>query len=246
MRKLTGAFFTSILQVFFRSIFILFIFQALVACSTFREIQPRIPVQPRTGLEVRPAVFFSLFDGRTGSAQIDILGPLQNDLSQIYGNSIEWKNYFEKPVQGRVTLRIRIIMLGATFGSRLISSSSFATALSNAKTKATVNIYNQNSPWGKIIADVEGSSTSQQLVLGGSFSGEGWWNGAAWVDVEIQDLRGAQPVIFTLPIAGEFRESNMWGYASGDRAAREAWNKVSTILMRVLDSTLSNIRNQQA
>jgi hypothetical protein len=81
--------------------------------------------------------------------------------------------------------------------------------------------------------------------LAGSFSGEGWWNGAAWVDIEVQDCRGPKPVVFTIPVVAEHRESNIWGYASGDKAAKAAWDRVGTQLTRAMDAIARAIRDQQ-
>jgi hypothetical protein len=87
--------------------------------------------------------------------------------------------------------------------------------------------------------------SAQQSVLAGSLSGEGWWNGAAWIDLEVQDYRGAKPISFTLPIVAEHRESNMWGYSSGDKAARIAWQRVSVQLTRAMDTIFRFVRDQQ-
>jgi hypothetical protein len=99
----------------------------------------------------------------------------------------------------------------------------------------------RNCPWGPVV----GSISSEQSVLGGSLSGEGWWNGAAWIDLEVQDYRGPKLVTFTLPIVAEQRESNMWGYASGDRAAKAAWNQVGTQLTRAMDAIARAVRDQE-
>lgn len=87
--------------------------------------------------------------------------------------------------------------------------------------------------------------SSEQSVYAGSFTGEGWWNGAAWVDLEVQDNRGQMPLTFTLPIVAEHRESNMWGYTSGDKAAEKAWNQVSAQLIRAMDTIARSVRDQQ-
>jgi len=125
-------------------------------------------------------------------------------------------------------------MLGASFGSRLVSSTAFANAVSSAQTSAT-------GPWGSVVGNV----SAQQSVLAGSLSGEGWWNGAAWIDLEVQDYRGSEPISFTLPIVAERRESNMWGYSSGDKAARIAWQRVSVQLTRAIDTIFRTVRDQQ-
>jgi len=206
----------------------------LGGCATERHIAPTLSEPPRTGLELKPPILGAVFDGRATQNPKDAAAQLQTDLGRIYGKSIEWDSYFAKTPQGRVAVRVRIVMLRASFGSRLISSTAFANAISSAQTNAT-------GPWGSVVGNV----SAQQSVLAGSFSGEGWWNGAAWIDLEVQDCRGSAPIIFTLPIAAEHRESNMWGYSSGDKTARIAWQQVSVQLTRAMDTIFRTVRDQQ-
>jgi len=203
-------------------------------CATQRHIAPTLSEPPRTGLELKPPIIGAVFDGRATQDPKDASSQLQADLSRIYGTSIEWDSYFKKTPQGRVSVRIRIITLGASFGSRLVSTAAFANAVSSAQSSAT-------GTWGSVVGNV----SSQQSVLAGSLSGEGWWNGAAWIDLEVQDYRGSKPISFTLPIVAEHRESNMWGYSSGDTAARIAWQQVSVQLTRAMDAIFRTVRDDQ-
>jgi len=203
-------------------------------CATERYIAPTLSGPPRTGFKLNPPILGAVFDGRANQKPKDAAAQLQADLKRIYGESIEWTSYFSKTPQGRVTVRVRIVMLGASFGSRLISSTAYANAISSAQTNAS-------GPWGSVVGNI----SAQQSVLAGSFSGEGWWNGAAWIDLEVQDHRGSTPISFTLPIVAEDRESNMWGYSSGDKATRIAWERVSVQLTRAMDSILRTVRDQQ-
>lgn len=203
-------------------------------CATERHISPTLSESPRTGLQLNPPVCGAIFDGRGTQEPKDAASQIQADLSRIYGTSIEWDNYFTRTPQGRVAVRVRIVKLGSSFGSRLVSSTAFANAVSSAQVSAT-------GPWGPVIGDV----TAQQSVLAGSLSGEGWWNGAAWIDLEVQDYRGSKPISFTLPIVAEHRESNIWGYSSGDKAARIAWQRVSVQLTRAMDTIFRVIRDEQ-
>lgn len=206
----------------------------LTGCATERVISPTISGSSRTSLIVSPAILGAIYDGRASQEPKDAATILQADLSRIYGASIQWTDYFEKVPVGRVSVRIRIVTLGATFGSRLVSSVAFANAVGSAQASAT-------GPWGPVV----GAVSSEQSVLAGSFSGEGWWNGAAWVDLEVQDNRGQKPIAFTVPIVAEHRESNMWGYASGDKAAKVAWDRVGVQLTRALDAIARTVRDQQ-
>jgi hypothetical protein len=203
-------------------------------CATERSITPTLSEAPRAGLELKPPILGAVFDGRASKSAEDIAQQLQSDLHQIYGASIQWDNYFARTPPGRITMRVRIVTLGSSFGSRLVSSTAFANAVGSAQGSAT-------SSWGTVV----GSISSQQSMFAGSFSGEGWWNGAAWIDLEIQDNRGTTPVSFTLPIVAEHRESNMWGYSSGDKAARIAWERVSVQLTRAIDAIVRAVRDQQ-
>ena len=207
---------------------------AFCGCATERHIAPTISEPPRTGLEVSPPILGSVFDGRATQDPEDAASQLQSDLSRIYESSIEWENYFSKVPQGRVAVRVRIVTLGASFGSRLVSSTAFANAVSSAQGSAI-------GPWCSVVGNV----SAQQSVLAGSLSGEGWWNGAAWIDLEVQDCRGPKPIKFTLPIVAEHRESNMWGYSSADKAAGIAWQRVSAQLTRALDAIFRTVRDQE-
>jgi len=206
----------------------------LTGCATERVISPTISGSSRTGLIVSPAILGATHDGRASQEPKDAATILQTDLSRIYGASIQWTDYFAKTPVGRVSVRIRIVTLGATFGSRLVSSVAFANAVGSAQASAT-------GPWGPFV----GAVSSEQSVLAGSFSGDGWWNGAAWVDLEVQDNRGQKPIAFTVPLVAEHRESNMWGYASGDKAAQVAWDRVGVQLTRALDAIARTVRDQQ-
>lgn len=206
----------------------------LTGCATGRVISPTISASPRTGLAVSPPILAAVYDGSANKGPMDAVAILQADLTRIYSSSLEWVDYFAKTPAGRISVRVRIVILGSTFGSRMVSSAAFASAVGSAQVNAT-------GPWGPVV----GSVSSEQSVLSGSFSGEGWWNGAVWLDLEVQDNRGRTPVTFTLPIVAEHRESNMWGYSSGDKAGKLAWDRVGVQLTRALDSVARTVRDQQ-
>jgi hypothetical protein len=213
---------------------LMIVLAAFAGCATERHISPTLSEAPRTGLDLKPPVLGAVFDGRATQDSKDVASQLQADLSRIYGSSIEWNDYFAKTLPGRVAIRVRIVTLGASFGSRLVSSVAFANAISSAQVNAT-------GLWGPVV----GSVSAQQSVFAGSFTGEGWWNGAAWIDLEVQDYRSAVPIGFTMPIVAEHRESNMWGYSSGDKAARTAWQRVAVQLTRAMDSIFRILRDEQ-
>ena len=213
---------------------VLVVSAALSGCSTQRAISPSISAAPRTGLAVSPPILAAVYDGRANTDSMDAAATVQAGLSRIYGSSFEWTDYFAKTPSGRVSVRVRIVTLGSSFGSRLVSSVAFADAVSLAQVRAI-------GPWGRVV----GSVSSEQSVLAGSISAEGWWNGAAWLDLEVQDNRSDTSVSLTLPIVAEHRESNMWGYASGDKAGEMAWDRVAVQLTRALDMIARTVRDQQ-
>jgi hypothetical protein len=203
------------------------------SCATERQVVPEIQSAPRPTLDLTSPVLGAVFDGRSTPDNKEAAARLQADLVRIYGPSIQWTDYFSKTPPGGVAIRIRLVTLGASFGSRLISTAAFSSATGSARISAT-------GPWGPAV----GTISADQTVVSGSFSGAGWWNGAAWVDLEVEDRRDEKSVRFTVPIAAEHQESNMWGYASGDRAARVAWDRVATQLTRALDIILRTLRDQ--
>lgn len=203
-------------------------------CATECYVAPAISTSARTGLSLKTSVLASVYDGRTTGADQGAVNFLQSELTKIYGSNLQWVPYFDPVPTGRVAVRLRIVTLGSSFGSRLISSVTYATAFQSARFSAT-------GPWGPIV----GSATGTSSVFAGSFSGEGWWNGAAWIDVEVQDNRTPPQNRFTIPLAAEHRESNMWGYSSGDKAARKAWEGVSAQLTRAIDEVLQVLRDAE-
>lgn len=215
--------------------FILLFVALLSGCATERHIVPTISGDPRLRLNLETPVLMSVYDGRASEDRIDVTSTMRLDLTRLYNDNIEWIPYFQTTPSGRVSIRIRIVTLGAEFGSRLISSATYTNAVQSAQFSAT-------SPWGTVVG--LGSSTSS--VFEGSFTGEGWWNGAAWIDIEIEDHRFSQTNKFLVPLAAEYRESNIWGYASGDKAARKAWERVSAQLTRVIDAVLHILRENQS
>ncbi|GGY11304.1 hypothetical protein GCM10007160_42910 [Litchfieldella qijiaojingensis] len=208
---------------------------SFAGCATERTTAPTIEAAAREGLNLQSPIMASVFDGRSNiSSQEEAIEVLKTDLTRIYGSNLEWVPYFEEVPSGRVAVRIRLVTLGASFGSRLISSAAYANAVQSAQLSATA-------PWEPVVGTAAGSSS----VFATSFSGEGWWNGAAWVDLEIQDNRGASNTAFTVPFVAEHRESNMWGYSSGDKAAKTAWKQVSAQLIRGMDAVLRAMSDQE-
>ena len=207
----------------------------LAACATERYVALTITSAPRTGLTLRTPVLASVFDGRTTGADPTAAASLQSELTKIYGSNLQWGNYFDRVPDGRVGLRIRIVTLGSSFGSRLISSVTYSTAVQSATVSAV-------GAWGSVV----GTATGTSSIFGGSISGEGWWNGAAWIDIEVEDHRAQEPIRFIVPIAAERRESNIWGYSSGDKAAKQAWDGVSAQLTRTVDDVIRVLRDSQS
>jgi hypothetical protein len=206
----------------------------LVGCATERTVTPTINTQPRQGLSLKTPVQASVFDGRTDGSQDQTTIQLENELSRIYGSNFEWVPYFNETPPGRVSIKYRVVKLGANFGSRIITTIGYASA---------VQSYQASVPnaWNPIFIN----GVSNTSVQASSFTGEGWWNGGAWVDIEVTDNRSGHQSRFTIPIAAEHRESNVWGYTSGDKAAKKAWETVASQITRITDSALRMVRDAE-
>lgn len=208
---------------------------ALSGCATERTGVPSIAAAPRTELRLSRPVIGAVFDGRPTPGDAPVAPTLQRDLARIYGPSFAWRDYFAPVPAGEVAMRFRIVALGSVFGSRIVSAAAISSATARAQGSAT-------GPWGTVVAQ----ATAQQTTFTGAMAAEGWWNGAAWVDIEIEDNRPGRRSRFSIPAVAEHRESNTWGYGSGDRAARVAWERVSAQLIRVVDNTLRMLRDEEA
>lgn len=207
----------------------------VLGCATYRTITPELSEVPRQGIAIKTPVLVAVFDGRaTKQGSDQIVSSLQNNLRRIYGNSMDLVDYFAKTPENRVLVRIRLMALGANFASRIISTSYFANSIGTAQVNAT-------NGWNSVVA----IASTQQSIFGGSFTGEGWWIGTAWIEMDIQDKRGGKAISFTVPVAAEHKESNLWGYSSGDKAAERAWNVVSSQMMRVLDGIFIKVRDEE-
>ncbi|GBE02161.1 hypothetical protein BMS3Abin08_01603 [bacterium BMS3Abin08] len=126
---------------------VIIVLAGISGCATERHIAPTLSDSPRSGLDLKPPVLCAVFDGRASQEPKDAATQLQEDLKRIYGSSIEWSNYFTKTPQGRVAVRVRLVTLGATFGSRLISTVAFADAVSSARGSAIGS-------WGTVVGNI--------------------------------------------------------------------------------------------
>lgn len=204
-------------------------------CSTYRTILPEISESPRDGLTLKTPVLVAVLDGRSDKTDTqEITRTLQDGLKRTYGEAIELSGYFSKPKSNQVIVRIRILSLGANFGSRIVTSTAIVSSTSHAEAVAT-------NGWRTVVA----SANSTQNIFASSFSGEGWWIGTAWIELDIQDNRKSENISFTFPIVAETKESNTWGYASANTAAENAWKIVASQMMRTLDTVLIKLRDEE-
>ncbi|RPH30240.1 hypothetical protein EHN07_03820 [Buttiauxella warmboldiae] len=206
----------------------------LVGCATEKSITPTIDSSPRAEVNLEYPLLISVFDGRTsnrddnGNAEESI----KNSLTKIYGKNLQWISDFDKVPNGRTAIRIRLIILGANFGSRIVSSSSYQNAVSTARISATDG-------WGTVVGVADGNT----VINSGTMTTEGWWNGTAWVDFVVEDNSDTKKVEFTTPLVAEHQENNTWGYSSGHKATEVAWNSVSTQILRSIDAVLRKTSN---
>ena len=196
----------------------------LLGCATQRTFQPKILEPPRTGISLQRQLLCSVVDGRPVDEQERAPSNLQADLAAIYGESLRWIPYFSKTPDGHVAIKMKLQVASAQFGAQVISATPYTAAIDRLSVYATT-------PWGPIISSVRDSASFANTTV----AAQGWWDGAAWIDVQIEDNRSGSTVSFVLPIVSERRESNLLGYASGDRAVTLAWQQVSRQLLDLID-----------
>ena len=202
-------------------------------CATYRTINPSIQGRVRA-VELTKPIVISIMDGRA-LPDAKTAAKLKTSLENMYHGSIKWGDYFSVIPKGDIGIKIRIIELGSNFGSRILTSASYASAYSTGTASATGR-------WGAIAVD----ANSNQYLFAGNISTDGWWVGTAWIEVKIEDRRQKTPISFTIPLAAEDRKSNTWGYASGDKAAKAAWDRVSVQLTNLLDNIIMVLKENES
>ncbi len=205
----------------------------LSGCATERYVPPALSDGPRPGMGLSVPVLGAVVDTRTERQPADAAAELQADLARIYGSTFEWNQPTRPTPLGRVSVRVTISQFGAFYGKRLISLKEYTDSLSLAHEQATRT-------WEPVLAAV----TGRQYVVAGYPHTEGWWNGIARIDLDIEDNRGKFPVRFILPVVAEHREAGR-GSASGDQAALTAWQGVSARLLAALDAVVLVMREEQ-
>ena len=90
-------------------------------CTTERYMTTlTINANPRANLALRLPVLVSVYDGRTSGTDQSVVSSLKSELAKVYGSNLEWVPYFDPVPVGRVAIRLRIVTLGSSFGSRLV------------------------------------------------------------------------------------------------------------------------------
>ena len=209
---------------------------SILACATYRTLDPRIAAQPRSGLELGEPLLFAVLDGRTqlDDPLDDASEHLLQEVKRLYPNAAEPHQFFAPIPEGRVAVRVRIRELGASFGSRVVTASSVAASESSG----TVLV---SPTWGVLAAQVR----ERQQVLTSGIQAEGWWIGTAWLDVELVDRRGDGEQV-SMTLVTEARQSNTFGYGSATDATEEAWRSTSADLLFVLDAVLGELASSVA
>ena len=151
------------------------------SCATKRIVVPEISEPPREGLLLTNPVILSLLDARTDKEKSqEILSSIKNGLTNVYGSSTEWAEYFERVPRGKVAVKIRLKANEANFETRLIPltyvETSFSTTLSTVSTNWSTVVY---------------AASTQQTTFSTSFIPQGYWVGTSWLEL-IWELRESQ------------------------------------------------------
>ena len=206
----------------------------VLGCATQPVFVPEIREMPRRGLNLTTPVIFSVLDARTNKEKSqEIITSIQNDLTNVYGNSLEWTEYFEEIPAGKVAVKIRLKANEANFGVRYVPVTYVQNSFSSALAVTSKN-------WITVVS----TASTQQTLLGTSFVPQGWWIGTSWLEVEIIDNRTGYRERINFPIVAEQKEPNTWGYKSAYRATSKSWGIVSQHLIQTLDTMFLTLRDR--
>ena len=152
---------------------------------------------------------------------------IKQGLKTIYGDAIIFKSYFDKTEDSTVAIKINIKEIGSQFGSRVIYYQTVHNQIIAASSAAVTS-------WGSAVSSV----IISQPIYQDNFVAQGWWMGAAYLDISLVDNLNNNKKIIDFPFVGEDKQNNTWGYKSGSIAAQNAWNKTSAHLLDLIDSVI--------
>ena len=205
-----------------------------IGCATQRAGLPEINDAPRRGLNLVKPVIFSVLDARINKEKSrETLARIRDGLTHVYGNSLEWAEYFDEIPSGKVAVKIRLKANEAIFGLRLVPVAYVQNSLSS-----TLAITSNN--WTNVVS----VASTQQTLLGRSFVPQGWWIGTSWLEIEIFDKRVGNAEKVNFPIVAEQTEPNTWGYKSASKATNKSWGIVSQHFLQILDTVFLDLRDQ--
>ena len=205
-----------------------------LGCAAQRVAVPEILDTPRRGLSLTKPVIFSVLDARTNKERSqEAMTSMKNGLTNIYGNSLKWAEYFEKIPAGKVAVKIRLKANEANFGVRRVPIAYVQNSFSS-----TLAVTPNN--WVNVVS----VASTQQTLLAMSFVPQGWWIGTSWLEIEIVDKRVGDSERLNFPIVAEQEEPNTWGYKSASKATNKSWGIVSQHLLQILDTMFLALRDQ--
>lgn len=200
----------------------------LSSCQTYKTITPSIIGKPRQDFKLYKPIVIAIKDSRANvSNQEETIESLKKGLKSIYGEAIEFKPYFTKTDDNSIAIKINIKEIGSQFGSRVIYYQTIHNQINIASSAAV-------SSWGSAVA----TAITTQPIYQDNFIAQGWWMGAAHLEITLIGNLNDNKKIIEFPFVGEDKQSNTWGYKSGEIAAKNAWNKTSDHLLDLIDGVI--------
>lgn len=159
-----------------------------------------------------------------------LIESLQSGLKSIYGKNIIFKSYFDKTDDKSVAIKINIKEIGSNFGIRAIQYQSYYNQITAVS--SSVSTY-----WGSAVS----TAIVSQPVIKNNVSAQGYWIGTSYLEISIVDNLHPEKKIYEFPFVWEDMHNNNWGYKSGNIAAQNSWNKISSHFLDLIDSIAMKI-----
>jgi hypothetical protein len=196
------------------------------SCQTYRSIVPKIYGATRQCLILNNPIIISFKDSRkTIKNSLQIIESLQNGLKSVYGNNIIFKPHADKIDDNSVAIKINIKEIGSNFGFRSILHQTNYNQIN-------IDSISLLKYWGKGVLN----ALPSQPIIHNNAAAKGYWFGTSCIEIAFIDNLYSNNKIYEFSFVGDDKQKNTLGYKSGNIAAENSWNIVSSNLLVLLDS----------
>jgi hypothetical protein len=204
---------------------------ALAGCAGEIVSAPEVALPSRADVPTEPVLALAVVDQEAATRGGDFATRLAEAIRSAYGGAIEIVANARLPVPQRVSVRLRVKMVGAIYNRRRAD-------------RAAV-VAGETADWSEV-ADIAANPPYKVPPPGTSYERPGLWSGIADLMIEVYDRRAGHDTAFMVPVTAERTVREQGGGAVTARvAAAAAWEQVNVRLARFLDAAVGKVAAEQ-